>query len=157
HGSAPYQNGMIGTHETGDGVGVQPPRKAMHEWVHQPGAAYPNVPSPFVRPPWHTRNVADQRTPGAPRRARFLPWLAGIGGGFALASAAGILALYLTGFDLICKQQILCTVGDDKGWASQVHVTWEGEPSRSFTVAWRTATSDNPRIVEYRRAGDRSW
>lgn len=120
----------------------------------------PGIPacSVAIRPGgWHVGDMVTRDTTGARHRAGYLPWLAGVGAGFLLAVAAGLLLVYLTGFDFVCKHQILCTVGEDKGWASQVHVTWEDEPSRSFTVAWRTATPRNPDVVEYRRSGEREW
>jgi Purple acid Phosphatase, N-terminal domain/Calcineurin-like phosphoesterase len=39
----------------------------------------------------------------------------------------------------------------------QVHLAWVGDPSTTFTVAWRTRATINPSTVEYRETGTSEW
>ena len=80
-----------------------------------------------------------------------------MGFGIAFAVGCGFAVARTTGFDLLCKRQILCSVSQDSGWASQIHLSWQDSPSRSLTVTWRTAGEDNPDIVEYRQTGSKVW
>ncbi len=85
-----------------------------------------------------------------------LSLLAAAAAGFVGAAALGVGVLATTGLDVICKKQILCSVSNDKGWASQVHLSWQQDPARSLTVTWRTAKTGSA-YAEVRPAGDKQW
>jgi len=91
------------------------------------------------------------------RGATALSWLTAAIAGFSIAVVLGLAVFRFAGFDIVCKRQYLCTVSDARGWASQVHLTWEADPSRSFTVSWRTDSTKNQAIVNYRPAGAEDW
>ncbi len=80
-----------------------------------------------------------------------------IGFGIAFAAGCGFAFARTTGFELLCKRQILCAVSQDSAWASQIHLSWQESPSRSLTVTWRTASDNNPEIIEYRQSGSEAW
>lgn len=46
---------------------------------------------------------------------------------------------------------------DAAGFASQLHLSWTLEPSRTLTVTWHTPTNANSAIVEYRVPVSRAW
>lgn len=76
--------------------------------------------------------------------------------GFLVAGALGVALLRTTGFDLLCKQQILCSVSKQSPWASQIHLSWQQDPSRSLTVSWRTEARGQA-FAEIRQTGAEEW
>lgn len=68
-----------------------------------------------------------------------------------------ITAIAVSSALAIVYGQIIVASETVPGAATQVHLSWEQDPSQTLTVSWRTPSARNAAVVEYRIPGGQSW